>query len=52
MSIDCLVGSGGACVSTLVLTSHFPPTLPEQPLQAARSSESQAAASDAMKGVH
>src|ERR1039458_659739 len=47
MGIDYLAGSGVACVSTLDLTSHFHPTLPEQPLHAARSSESQAAASDA-----
>jgi hypothetical protein len=47
-----LAGSGVASVSTLDLTSHFHPTLPEQPLQTARSSESQAAASDAMKSVH
>jgi hypothetical protein len=52
MGIDYLAGSGVACVSTLDLTSHFHPTLPEQPLHAARSSESQAAASDAMKSVH
>jgi hypothetical protein len=52
MGVDCLAGSGVASVSTLDLTSHFHPTLPEQPLQTARSSESQAAASDAMKSVH